>query len=278
MTLSFHLNGPLPAGVTLSRDPVSGEVIVHVDPVVAHDLQGSKAKLATLRAEVAGGFKAERAAMTDTLMKVTLALAGLIEAYDWVMSPDSGLAGSGLTDEGRSRLRLFFLTSASAARSVLNDARLVPVDWDEVVGGRKVEAVEGGDERNIWATMSGEVQKFVQGPEGASFVRLIDQFAKEAPDDTFGEPMDRLYDLFEALAVTAGAARALVETDPARKDMGLVVYRGVVAMALAASRQLVLRQLALVPEPEPAKSDPYIRCHDCVAKARCEAERKCARS
>ena len=176
MTLSFHLNGPLPAGVTLSRDPVSGEVIVHVDPVVAHDLQGSKAKLATLRAEVAGGFKAERAAMTDTLMKVTLALAGLIEAYDWVMSPDSGLAGSGLTDEGRSRLRLFFLTSASAARSVLNDARLVPVDWDEVVGGRKVEAVEGGDERNIWATMSGEVQKFVQGPEGASFVRLIDQF------------------------------------------------------------------------------------------------------
>jgi hypothetical protein len=267
-----------PAGIRVTKRDDGGFDFL-IDPIVAHNLAGSKAKLSALRAQMAEArapWEREREAMTDVLMKVTIALSSLVESYDWVMqSPQSGL-----TDEGRARIRMFFLTAVQSARTCLADARTATVDWDEVVGGRKVEAppVENGAGRPVWATMAAELQAFVNGPEGAALVRMVDRMGEEDPGLIFAAPVDWLHWLYESSLRGMAACRALMETDPARKDFATKLYQGLAAVSLNVSRQLVVRQLTLVPEPEPTRMDPYIQCHDCVARERCEAERRCARA
>lgn len=258
-----------PAGVSIvARD--EGGYRLDIDPLEALNLQGSKRKLAALREAAAS----DQQAMTGTLMKVTLALSGFLEAYDWLMqSPQSGL-----TDDGRARIQSFFLGVVSGARSVLADARTVDVDWDEVVGGRKVDAPQGdGLERPIWATIGAELQPMVNGPEGAALVRFIQSFAEEEPDLTFADPVDWLHWIYSSLVRAAAGCRAVMETDPHRRDFATKLYQGVVSVALNVSRAMVLRGLALVPEPPPVKRDPYLVCGDCLAKDTCEAQRRCAR-
>ena len=97
MTLRISLapGSLLPAGVTIEGDNTNLELCTLViDPIVAHDLGGSKAKLAALRAAAAVDRKPwedERSRLTDVLMKLTLVLSGLVESYDWLMqSPSPG--------------------------------------------------------------------------------------------------------------------------------------------------------------------------------------------
>ena len=68
-----------------------------------------------------------------------------------------------------------------------------------------------------------------------------------------------------------------MEVDPERKEFATKLYQGLAAASLNVGRLLVVRQLVLVPEPEPKRMDPYVQCHDCIARDRCETERRCAR-
>lgn len=266
----------LPAGVAIVVLP-DGNVRVTVDPLVAHNLQGSKRQLAALRAQLAQERKpwdADRQRMTDTLMKVTFALSSFLEAYDWLMaSPQSGL-----TDDGRARIQGYFLGVLSGARAVLADARTVNVDWDEVVGGRKVDGVTGeGIERPVWATIAAELQPMVNGPEGAALVRFLEHFALEEPELRFNSPTDWLHWVYSSTVRGLAACRAIMETDPDRREFATKLYQGLVSVSLNLARALAIRGLALVPEPDLVKRDPYVACHDCLAPAKCEAERRCAR-
>lgn len=275
--LVFRLDAdPLPSGVAVVVGD-NGEATVIIDPLVAFDLQGSKRQLAALRAERAQErqpWDRERAAMTETLMQVTMALSGMMEAYDWLINgPENGM-----TDEGRARLRMMFLSAVQAARTAIEQAGRVPVDWEEVVAGRKLPAEERATRGSgVWEAMARELAPMVNGPEGAALIRLLDELA--AQDDGYhldSASTDWLYDAYRRCVQAAGACRGLMG-DPDSKETAVRFYRGFVAASLNLGRALALRQFALMPEPMVVKRDPYVQCADCLSPEKCEAERRCVR-
>lgn len=229
-------------GVAIVALP-DGGFSVQVDPLVAHHLQGSKRQLAAMRQAQAIGrepWENERKALTDVLMKVTLALSALVESYDWLLQSPT----SGLDTEGRTRIQAFFLATAPAARRALTDARGVDIDWAEVVnGGRKPERL-AGPLPSVWATMGTEVAPAVNGAEGAALLQVIDALAQLEPDMTFDADVDWLYEVYALVIHGAGNCRALMEADPTRRDFAHKLYSGLMAVSLNVGRQLALRQLA----------------------------------